>query len=375
MIQKYFRHLFFALFILCTTVATAHDFEVDGICYNILSKEDKTVEVTYKGTSFSSALYSGNVVIPERVVYDDIIYAVTAVGMHAFHRCYGLTDVAIPESVTSLGDKAFYYCYKLTTITIPNSVRVIGGAAFDECSGLSSVHINDLYAWCNIDFWGAFSNPLAYARNLYVNGEKVKELVIPDGVAELKKYAFYGGSAITSVVIPESVTAIGSCVFYNCFNMTNIKIPNSVKSIGEYAFYNCRNIKSFEIPTNVTSIGSNAFYDCTGLTSLTSLIPVDALFTVNKYVFCSIDKNACILYVPYGAKDAYASTEGWNEFANIVELEPAGIDEVDDVLKGEPMVDSSQSGEVKAVYDLQGRVVENPTSGVYIIDGKKVLVK
>ena len=44
-------------------------------------------------------------------------------------------------------------------------------------------------------------------------------------------------------------------------------------------------------------------------------------------------------------------------------------------LKGEPTVDASQSGKVKTVYDLQGRVVENPTSGIYIINGKKVIIK
>ena len=51
--------------------------------------------------------------------------------------------------------------------------------------------------------------------------------------------------------------------------------------------------------------------------------------------------------------------------------DPTGIDEV----KGEPTVDASQSGEVKAIYDLTGRKVEGPTKGIYIIDGKKVLVK
>lgn len=41
-----------------------------------------------------------------------------------------------------------------------------------------------------------------------------------------------------------------------------------------------------------------------------------------------------------------------------------GIDEV----KGE-------NGNVKAIYDLQGRKVETPSKGLYIIDGKKVLVR
>ena len=44
--------------------------------------------------------------------------------------------------------------------------------------------------------------------------------------------------------------------------------------------------------------------------------------------------------------------------------ETTDIDEVED-----------ENEDVKTVYDLQGRVVENPTSGIYIIDGKKVIIK
>ena len=45
-----------------------------------------------------------------------------------------------------------------------------------------------------------------------------------------------------------------------------------------------------------------------------------------------------------------------------------GIEEVFDEVKGE-------SGKVKGVYDLQGREVNNPVRGIYIIDGKKVFIK
>ena len=44
-----------------------------------------------------------------------------------------------------------------------------------------------------------------------------------------------------------------------------------------------------------------------------------------------------------------------------------GVTGIEDV-KGE-------NGNVKTIYDLQGRKVENPTKGIYIINGKKVLVK
>ena len=36
--------------LLCTIFASAHDFEVDGIYYNITDSEKLTVEVTYRGS-------------------------------------------------------------------------------------------------------------------------------------------------------------------------------------------------------------------------------------------------------------------------------------------------------------------------------------
>ena len=147
-------------------------------------------------------------------------------------RYRGLTSIEIPNSVTSIGDYAFSSCTGLTSIEIPNSVTSIGSSAFYSCSGLTAVHISDVSAWCNIDFASSSANPLGSAKNLYLNDELVTELVIPEGVTEIKDYAFENCKGLTSVVIPGSVTRIEYGAFSDCSGLTSVTIPNSVTSIG-----------------------------------------------------------------------------------------------------------------------------------------------
>ena len=200
--------------------------------------------------------------------------SVTSIENRTFFECASLTSMAIPNSVTSIGEEAFYGCDNLTSVIIPNSVTSIGFSAFSECYDLNSVHISDLAAWCNIEFGTYDSNPLACAYNgnatkLYLNGEEVKDLTIPNSVTSIGNYAFYDYTNLTSVTIPNSVTSIGQEAFHNCEGLTSLTIPNSVTSIGEEAFYGCSNLTSLTIPNSVTSIGEGAFHGCGGLTSLT----------------------------------------------------------------------------------------------------------
>ena len=253
--MKTFKHLFTALLLLCSVVASAQNFEVDGIYYNITSSTDKTVEVK-SGTN----KYTGDVVIPESVVYNDVTYSVTSIGSPAFAYCTGLTSIVIPNSVTSIGSSAFSGCSGLTSIVIPNSVTRIRSSAFSSCSGLTSieipnsvtsigdqafygcsrltaVHINNLATWCGIDFDGSTANPLYYAKNLYLNGELVEgELAIPDGITEIKGYAFYNYDKLANVTIPSSVKSIGHYAFYKTRAVIDIATENPAGLIGGYMF-------------------------------------------------------------------------------------------------------------------------------------------
>ncbi len=242
--------------------------------------------------------YSGEYTIPGFVdsIADD-----------AFSGCENLTSVVFHNGVTSISDGAFYACSSLASVTIPRSITYIGDDAFAYCDSLTSVYIEDIAAWCNIDFgysalqiYNEWANPLqndngylyddVYAK-LYLNGTLVKDLVIPDGVTRISSYAFYGYKGLRSVVIPDSVTEIGPCaftecenlrsvtlpanltsidyaLFYGCTYLNNVIIPSNVKSIGDHAFAFCRRLESITIPANVKSIGASAFHGCEYLSGI-----------------------------------------------------------------------------------------------------------
>ena len=143
----------------------------------------------------------------------------------------------IPDGVTRIRDQAFYVCSGLTSVTIPDSVTSIGGGAFYNCSGLTSVYITDLAKWCGISFsYGG--NPLNYAHNLYLNGEKITDLVIPDGVTSIGASAFSGCSGLMSVTIPDSVTTIGKEAFYGCSDLTSVSFDSTSVPTGDYGCFN-----------------------------------------------------------------------------------------------------------------------------------------
>ena len=214
----------------------------------------------------------------ETVVIKDNI---KEIGKSAFFNCLNITSIKMPNSVTNIGDNTFSNCKKLNNITlnnrlksigkgafnscegftrieIPDSVTSIGGGAFGGCKNLNEVYINDFAKWCDIKFYGEYSNPLCHANNLYLKDKLVTNLVIPDGVTNIGNYAFCNYSKLKNVKIPDSVTNVGDYAFFNCTELKTIYIPDSVKNIGinTFSHYNYDETK-FVVYTE--SVNSEAY--------------------------------------------------------------------------------------------------------------------
>ena len=172
----YLRTMIVAAILLLCSTANAFSTVINGISYELDSKT-ASVERNNK--------YTGNITIPEVVVYEGTTYKVEEISDSAFYNCTSLTSVTIPNSVTSIGEGAFNGCQSLTSIDIPNSVTTIGESAFSDCDDLKSINI-------------------------------------PNSVTSIGERAFFWCTRLKSVTIGNSVTAIDFNTFEGCTSLTDI---------------------------------------------------------------------------------------------------------------------------------------------------------
>lgn len=375
--KKIFLLLWFVL--LGLSEMQAYQFEKNGIYYDIVN--GKAVVVS------GNANYSGDVVIPETVEYGGQHYVVDSIGEWAFNACSGVMSVKLPEKLRVIGRLAFVDCYGLTSISFPASLKVIGDGAFQNCDGLTSlsfpegmtqigdgafqrcgrletlffpstmksidwgvfcesheneygggectcdsirrIEIKGIATWFNSNRFTERNHHVAapYA-DLYVNGDLLTDIVLPDTMARIRPALFYGCKKLHSVVFPNNLKVIDDCAFENCTGIENLELPQGLDSIKSSAFSGCKRLKDMHLPQELKYIGMGAFGGCEelisvsfprkleniaygafdGCKSLTSVIFPEGLKTIGDYAFANCDKLDSLSF------PASLNTINWNAF-------------------------------------------------------------
>lgn len=215
--------------------------------------------------------------------------------------CYGATLIVnghkikkleIPAWISHIGDYAFCNFLNISSVKIPAKIKSIGRDAFKGCEGLSSVDIEDLSAWCKIEFATVDSNPLIIAGTLQLNGKTITTLSL-EGVEKVVPQAFMG-----------------------CENITSITTDNQLHTIGDEAFRGCPKLTSVTLGKGVTAINGRAFMGCMELKSVICHATTPPTLA-DKYVF---DYNAegRNIYVPSESLNAYKSHPDWSRYADSI---------------------------------------------------------
>ena len=251
--------LLFLFVMLLSQLGFAHDFMVDGICYNIISDEYRLCEVTYfkKQTgAIERNFYKDVVFVPETVDFGGNTYFVSAISACAFSDNDELLSVVMPNTIRVIGNSAFSGCRQMKSITIPKSVEHIESGAFCALESLSYLSVDednpvyDSRCGCNAIIESA-TNTLLY-------GCRTTE--IPHGVEVIAMNAFWivCNTEPFALDIPASVKVIDCCAFQTCDWLVGVTLHDGLEKIGDGAFRHT-SIERITIPATVTEVVPSAF--------------------------------------------------------------------------------------------------------------------
>ncbi|MBP5466669.1 MAG: leucine-rich repeat protein [Clostridia bacterium] len=171
---------------------------------------------------------------------------------------YYYCELVLGDKVEYVDRNTFWGNDRLNKISVGSGLKEVGESAFGNIYGNSRItfNIKDLKQW--IEIKGIDKAIIEYVGNdLYLNGELVTELTIPDGKTEIPAKIFQYGS-YRKIVIPEGVTKIGDKAFSGCNKVQELILPDTLTDIGEHAFSGLK-ITELDIPDSVVSIGDYAF--------------------------------------------------------------------------------------------------------------------
>lgn len=370
--MKQIKCLFIVLALLiCGNVCLAADNDddgggLDGTQYKYEGLLYRLDEDTREATVDNGNNWNGVLTIPSKIVYEGEEYTVTYIGWLAFDGCETLTKVVIPKTVKDIIHYARWEACK---------------NPFNGSTNLMNIEVAEDNPWmCSVG--GVLFDKEQTFLYCYPAGSSRTSYTIPDGIRTIGLDAFAYASNLIEVNVPSSVTLmwggtfrgckklertnipeikyVSAYMFRDCEKLQSVEIPSSARGIEEQVFWGCSSLKVIDIPSSVEHIGSIAFGEC----NLDAIV-IRGIITqyLTKAIFERMNTSP-ILYVPSSQIDKYKEIYT----GTVLPLEayyPTGIQKT-----------LNEKSTMSSFYDLSGRrLSKEPQKGVYIRDGKKVVIK
>ena len=309
---------FIIAFMLSISAWAFHDFKYGDCYYNIISNTPPyTVTVAqgwqlYNG-SWGLIPYSGDIVIPDSVVYNNICYKVVAIQDLIFNSCPALTSVRVGNNIHAIGKHAFSNNPRLKKVILPETLTTIGEEAFTKCDSLHTVNIPQCVT--------------TVGKNLFDKCPLLDTVIwnLRDAFLDIKP--FYNNDDISHLIIGDSVTCVGTSAFYGCNNLTTVEWGKNLKTIGAEAFRST-GFRSLILREGIDSIAQGAFANCNKLKVVSipsSLRCIDGISsgTVNNSNLRTFGSCTYIDSVYWNANNCLVSQPfhaSWNSHIRVVEF-------------------------------------------------------
>ena len=155
---------------------------------------------------------TGNLIIPDTVVNNNVAYQVKEIAYNAFYRCSGLTTVEIPSTVTVIASSAFRHCSNITSVNIPPRIKRIMPSTFEGCTRLASIIIPDSVTYIGNEAFGSC--------------DSLASIILGNHVDTIEGWTFSGGnSVLTSLTLPRSLKYLGEMAF-NCSGLRSLTVES-----------------------------------------------------------------------------------------------------------------------------------------------------
>ena len=233
------------------------------------------------------------------------MYSITTIGDSAFKHCTSLGTLYLPDGIEEIGQYAFSYC-SVSDITIPATLKIVGRNAFYKChtlrisqgigevtpgplangkiftgKNLSLYYEGTLEEWLTGDFSWVMDCATDNKEHLFIDGNEIIDLVIPEGITELNHYAFASCTGLKSVTFPSTLTKIGARAFKRCSGITGIDLPDNITEILIECFAGCGSVTTLKLSKGLTVIRDQAFTNL----SITELTIPDGVTKIGSSAF------------------------------------------------------------------------------------------